>query len=99
MTKIEHHELTWTSGQFTIRIGITVDTTLGIVEHLVVQSLEPENAPLPITGTGYRSHFITPGTVDAYGGPVAAARKLLDEAAASIEWQQYLAASRQGSLF
>ncbi|TLD71480.1 hypothetical protein FEM03_08115 [Phragmitibacter flavus] len=99
MTKIEQHEITWNSGHVTIRIGITFDTSYGIVEHLVVQSLEPENAPLPITGTGYRSHFVPPGTVEAYGGPLAATKTLLDEAAALPEWQEYLSSVRQGSLF
>lgn len=99
MTKIEQHEITWTSGHLTIHIGITFDTSWGIVEHLVVQSISPEKARLPITETGYRSHFVQPGTVAAYGGPVAATRALLDEAAETKEWQDYVASARQGSLF
>lgn len=99
MSKTEQHEITWTSGHLTIRIGITFDTSYGIVEHLAVESISPERARLPITETGYRSHFVQPGTVAAYGGPVAATRALLDEAAASKKWQDYVASARQGSLF
>lgn len=99
MTAVEQHEITWVSGHLAIRIRITFDTSLGIVEHLVVESISPERARLPITETGYRSHFLTPGTVAAHGGPVAATRMLLDEAAASQEWQQHIIGSRQGSLF
>jgi hypothetical protein len=99
MTSIEQHELTWTSGHISIRIGITYDTSYGIVEHLAVESLEPQKARLPITETGYRSHFLEPGTVAAHGGPVEATRKLLEDAANSAEWQEYLSSSRQSSLF
>ena len=48
---------------------------------------------------GYRSHFVEPGTVAAHGGPVEATRKLLEDAANSAEWQEYLSSSRQTSLF
>jgi len=99
MSKTEQHEITWTSGHLTIRIGITFDTSLGIVEHLAIRSIAPDKARLPITETGYRSHYVQPGTVAAYGGPVAATIKLLDDAAATIEWQDYVASARQGSLF
>ncbi len=39
--------------------------------HLEIESIAPERAHLPITDTGYRSHFTSPDTVIAYGGPVA----------------------------
>lgn len=29
----------------------------GVIAHLSIRSIKPERAPLPITGTGYRSHF------------------------------------------
>ncbi len=99
MTDIEKHELIWTSGHHCIRIEITFATKYSIVEHLEVLSVEPERAPLPITPTGYRSNFFPIGLVAEHGGPVAAVRKMLDEAAASPEWQEYLSTSRQGSLF
>ena len=33
--------------------------------HLEIKSIAPDRAPLPITETGYRSHFTSPETVAA----------------------------------
>lgn len=72
----------------------------GITAHLEIHSIQPERAPLPITETGYRSHFHPCGTVEAAGGDVAAqVTAWLDEEAKKPEWQAYLAQSRQLSLF
>ena len=72
----------------------------GVTAHLEVRSIRPERARLPITDTGYRSHFHTPGTIDALGGDVVAqVIAWLDEEAASPDWQRYIEASRQGELF
>ena len=67
------------------------------IAHLEIHAAN--KAPLPITETGYRSHFIDKEAVEALGGPVAYARAWLDEAAASPEWKAKVAASRQLSLF
>lgn len=32
--------------------------------HLDIRSIKPERAPLPITETGYRSHFLHPDEID-----------------------------------
>ena len=70
------------------------------IAHLEIRSIKPEHAPLPITETGYRSHFHQPGTVEALGGDVIAqVIAWLDEEAAGREWKRYIEASRQGSLF
>lgn len=72
----------------------------GKTAHLAVYSVTPERAPLPITSTGYLSHFHQPGTVEALGGDVAAqVIAWLDEEAAKPEWQEHVQASRQGTLF
>lgn len=55
--------------------------------------------PLPITETGYRSHFIRADYVEGYGGPVEFVRQWLDSAAQSPEWQKYIRFSRQLTLF
>lgn len=39
--------------------------------HLEVQSIKPPRAPLPITETGYRSHFIEVDEVENFGGPAS----------------------------
>ena len=72
----------------------------GVTAHLEIESIRPERAPLPITGTGYRSHFHQPGTIEAQGGDVAAqVIAWLDDEATSSEWRTYVDARRQGELF
>jgi hypothetical protein len=71
-----------------------------VIDHLEIRSIAPDGAPLPITGTGYRSRFMQPETVEAHGGDVVAqVRAWLDEEAAKPEWLAHVAASRQGELF
>lgn len=33
-------------------------------DHIEVSTIEPERAPLPITETGYRSHFLHASTLE-----------------------------------
>lgn len=42
--------------------------------HLELRALEPERAPLPMTETGYRSHFAPASVIAEAGGPVAFVR-------------------------
>lgn len=67
--------------------------------HLDIRSIAPERAPLPITETGYRSHFLHPSEVDAFDGPASYVEAWLNEMARACEWQEYVASSRQLSLF
>jgi len=67
--------------------------------HLQIKAVSPERAPLPITETGYLSHFVAAEDIDAAGGPVSYALAWLDEAAKSPEWRKAVAASKQLSLF
>lgn len=71
-----------------------------VIAHLEIRSINPERAPLPITETGYRSHFHQPGTIEAHGGDVVAqVIAWLDEEAAKPDWKRHVEARRQGSLF
>lgn len=71
-----------------------------VIAHLEIRSISPERAPLPITDTGYRSHFHPCGTVESRGGDVVAqVRAWLDEEATSPQWRTHVEASRQGRLF
>ncbi len=71
-----------------------------VTDHLEIRSVKPERAPLPITSTGYLSHFMQPGTIEAHGGDVIAqVETWLNEEAAKPEWREHIAASRQLSLF
>lgn len=85
--------------------GIDIEATYtprkwSIIAHLEIRSITPERAPLPITETGYRSHFHPIGTVEAHGGDVVAqVTAWLDEEAAKPEWQAHQQRRRQGELF
>ena len=67
--------------------------------HLECRAIYPHKARLPITETGYRSHFVAACHVEAEGGPVAYLTAWLDEAAQSADWQRHLEAQRQPMLF
>lgn len=67
--------------------------------HIEIEALEPARVPLPITETGYRSHFTSPEQIATAGGPVAFVLTALDEAAEDPAWKEREAAARQYSLF
>jgi hypothetical protein len=69
------HEIDWVNpvtGK-TVRIRITHarEYLFASSDHIVVESIHPEKAALPITGTGYLSHFISPLALANAGGAVA----------------------------
>lgn len=71
-----------------------------VIAHLVIRSVKPSGLPLPITATGYRSHFHQPGTVEALGGDVVAqVIAWLNDEAAKPHWRAYVESQRQGDLF
>ncbi|HEY2034444.1 MAG TPA: hypothetical protein VGH02_12230 [Rhizomicrobium sp.] len=67
--------------------------------HLAIESVSPERARLPITETGYRSHFTSPETVAAYGGPVAYVEAWLETESLAPDWRREEQERRQLSLF
>jgi hypothetical protein len=67
--------------------------------HLQIRAISPDRAKLPITETGYRSHFIDREEVEAAGGPGAYNNDWLNYAAQSESWKDQVAASRQLDLF
>lgn len=70
------------------------------IAHLEIRSIAPGGAPLPISLSGYRSHFHDPGTIEALGGDVVQqVTAWLDEMAASPEWREREIQDRQLSLF
>ncbi len=74
---------TITSGVLEWR-GIMIQITYErqrFVDWLEIETLEPARAPLPITETGYRSHFISKDIVDQAGGAETYFETWLDEAA------------------
>ena len=73
----------------------------GSIAHLELRSINPPKARLPMTETGYRSHFHSIGTIerDFYGDVVAAVKDWLNEEAKSKKWQDYIENSKQLALF
>ena len=69
------------------------------VAHIAIQTVEPPNAPLPVTETGYLSHFLAPALVDQTGGRAAFVRGWLDEEARRPACRRADAARRQLDLF
>jgi hypothetical protein len=68
-----------------------------VYAHLQVMSITRE--PLPITETGYRSHFLHPSYVEAAGGPVAFVHAWLDHHANKKGWRKQVEAMQQMTLF
>jgi len=69
------------------------------LSHLQVRTIQPNRGPLPLTETGYFSHFDRPENIEARGGPDNFVRAWLDEAAQSPEWKKQQKNQRQLSLF
>jgi hypothetical protein len=95
--QVQVHRLVWRGIDIEV---IYLPRRWGVIAHLEIRSIEPPRAPLPITETGYLSHFHQCGTVEAMGGDVVAqVRAWLDEVAAKPDWLRRVEASRQGELF
>lgn len=54
--------------------------------HLEITVKAPAGAPIPITDTGYRSHFVATDELAAAGGAVAFVTAWLDQEAATKAW-------------
>lgn len=67
------------------------------IGHLEIES--EDRQPLPVTETGYRSHFVHREYVEEAGGPVAYVRAWLDHEAQSESWTATSEARKQLSLF
>jgi len=93
------HKLIWNN----IEIEARYDPRYagGIIAHLEIEAIIPERSKLPITETGYGSHFHNIGMIERdYGGDVVACvEDWLEKEAQSKDWRTYVEASRQGSLF
>ena len=67
--------------------------------HIELYVTDPQRAPLPITETGYRSHFTPAPNLDEWKDEVEFITAWLDDAAQSPEWIKQYEASKQGNLF
>ena len=79
---MEQHTIVWRG----VRIEMTfTPEAFGMVDHIELRT--EGKAPLPVTETGYRSHFTHKGTVTEYGGAVALVTAWLDHEAERIGWR------------
>ena len=67
--------------------------------HIVIKTVDPDKSPLPITKSGYLSHFCPSHFVDNEGSPNDFVIAWLEESAKSYQWINYEAEARQGQLF
>jgi len=86
----------WHGVDLTIRHCAEWSVSVGI-DHIEV--ISAKRVPLPVTETGYRSHFISPERIAEIGTPVAYVLAWLDHAAESADWKEAEFEARQLSLF
>lgn len=67
--------------------------------HIELRVVKPKGRPVPITDTGYLSHFLDEADLKAAGGPVAFFRAWLDREADSKAYRKALARWQQLDLF
>ena len=67
--------------------------------HIELRVVKPKGMPVPITDTGYLSHFLDEADLKAAGGAVAFFRAWLDREADSKAYRKALARWQQLDLF
>ncbi len=93
---IRIYEIEWEGIPITItyeKDWLSMGASEFATSHIEIQSADGQ--PLPITETGYLSHFFEPRDID----PVAEIKEWLALRAQSKEWQKYLAETQQLNLF
>ncbi|MEW7006753.1 hypothetical protein [Lentilitoribacter sp. EG35] len=98
---VEVHKFTWHDGIADIQIEATYSPQkFGVMSHLEIRSIHPENAALPITETGYRSHFFHQDSMDFTKNDIVTfIRDWLKIEAQSRHWKKRVIAGGQGELF
>jgi hypothetical protein len=81
-----------------IKIMVThTPNRFGETDHI---ELNVENRQrIPVTETGYRSHFCHESQIEPYGSALAFVQAWLDNEAMKSEWRSYVESSRQLDLF
>jgi hypothetical protein len=96
-------EIAWcnpvTGETITVRITHSRGYLSSGTDHIEVESLAPKKAPLPITETGYRSHFMPALELVNAGGPVTFVNAWLEREAAGKAWRAKTTAAAQADLF
>jgi hypothetical protein len=82
-----------------IFIRHTRDYLVAGSDHIEIESVKPKRAALPITETGYRSHFMDRQELRSAGGPLQFVKSWLLREERSKEWVKRDHAARQTDLF
>lgn len=93
MAAIVHTGLVFNGVQ--VQVTYSKETWHEPFHHIEVRCQEP----LPITETGYRSHFVAPEEVELFGSPKAFVEQWIDHAAKDPTWIKKEQDARQGELF
>ena len=97
------YEIVWlnplTAEAVRIRVTHARDYLVQRTDHVEVESIKPRKAPLPITATGYLSHFIPALQLINAVGPVTFVTAWIEREAAGKAWQKQAAIRAQGDLF
>ena len=91
------HKLVWRD--VTCRVTHTPDYISKGWTHLELIVVKPKGAPVPITGTGYLSHFLDEDLLAKHDGPVAFFTAWLEREARTKQWAKTEFKWRQGDLF
>jgi hypothetical protein len=91
------HKLIWQHA--TCRVKHTPDYMSEGWSHIEISVQAPKGAPIPITRTGYLSHFLDEDELTAAGGPVAFVSAWIEREARSKDWARADFKWRQGDLF
>ena len=83
----------------TLSVKHTRDYLVPGQSHLELRVIAPKGCPVPITDTGYRSHFLGREELEAAGGPVAFMTAWLDREASGKAYKDADLRWRQGDLF
>lgn len=97
----EIYIFTWHDGIEDIQVEVNYSPPkFGVISHLEIRSIYPDNAALPITQTGYRSHSFHPDSMDFTKIDVVIfICEWLEKEAQSPQWKKRVLANRQGELF
>lgn len=97
------YEIDWlnpiSSERVRIRITHAREYLASGSDHLEIESIKPKRSPLPITETGYRSHFIAALDLINAGGPVTFVTAWIEQEAKSNAWTKAAVVKAQGDLF
>jgi hypothetical protein len=82
-----------------LKVRHTRDYLLQGQDHIELLVMAPKGGMLPVTETGYRSHFIAAAELAAAGGPARYVLAWLDREARTKRWQETQFRWRQLDIF